>query len=136
MLHPTGLGIRPQYIEDYLEEIAKTCPLEKIVMVCHGMEIGDGHNVLSRLTVVTGDLIVDAIHRRVPPYPLRPPVNGWLDACAKAWEAREKPTKPGRSKGGEVNFTNSQPWYQEPSLTTTVTTNEIDIDGNESLILF
>jgi hypothetical protein len=105
MLHPTGLGIRPQYIEDYLEEIAKTCPLEKIVMVCHGLEIDGRHDALSRLTVVTEDVMVDAIHRRFHPYPLRPPVNEWLDACVKAWKAREKPTMPGGSKGGECNFT-------------------------------
>jgi hypothetical protein len=136
MLHPTALGIRPQYIVDYPEETAKTCPLEKIVMICHGLEFDSTHEVKSCLTTVTGDVIVDAIRRRVPPHPLRPEVNGWLYACATAWEERGKPSKPGRSRAADFKPTGSQEWDKETELQRSESPILIDIDRNESLILF
>ena len=95
-------------------------------------------SVISKLTIVPGNVMVDAINRRAPPHSLRPHVNGWLDACAKAWDARIKPTKPGRSKAGSgtgsVVLTNFQPWHPNPA--TTATANEDNGDGKDSLLLF
>ena len=110
MLHPTSLGIRPQYIAEYLKEIAKTsrCPLDKIFMVCHGLYMDGTSSVLSHLTIVKGNDMVDGIHRRVPPLPLRPHLNGWLQACAEAWDKRENSTKPGRSHAQDGAWTLSQ----------------------------
>ena len=38
---PDGSRYFPQYIAEYLEEIAKvaTCPLDKIFMVCYGLDM-------------------------------------------------------------------------------------------------
>ena len=117
MLHPTSLGIRPQYIAEYLEEIAKTsgCPLDKVFMVCHGLYMEGTASVLSHLTIVKGSDMVEGIHRRVPPFPLRPHLNGWLQACAEAWDKRENSTKPGRSHAQEGGWTLSQEWMPKPS---------------------
>jgi hypothetical protein len=84
MLHPTALGIRSQYIVGFLEEIANACPLDKVFMVCHVLYMDGTSSVLSRLTTVKGNDMVDGIHRRVPPFPLRQELNGWLEACAEA----------------------------------------------------
>ena len=107
-------------------------------MICYGLEMNVVFSVISKLTIVPGNVMVDAINGRAPPHSLRPHVNEWLDACAKAWDARIKPTKPGRSKAGSgtgsVVLTNFQPWHPNPA--TTATANEDNGDGKDSLLLF
>ncbi len=133
MMHPTALGINPKYIKEYIEEIAKTCPLENIVLAASGLEFSGVKNVTSYLTMVTGDVMVDAIKRSVPPHPLRPHVNGWLHACAIGCVERENHTRPGRSKAADYVPTGSQ---EEPEPQRPESPIIIDVDGNESLILF
>ena len=118
MLHPTSLGIRPQYIVEYLENITKIsgCPLEKMFMVCHGLYMNGTASVLSHMTIVKGKDMVDAVNRRVPPFSLRPHVNGWLQACADAWDKRVNGTKPGRSNAQDGEWSLSQEWMPRPPL--------------------
>ena len=108
MLHPAALGIRPQYIAEYIEKIASAVPLERVWMCCHGLELNTNVSVKPRITLVKGSDMVDGIRRRVPPFPLRPPLN-WLQSCSDEMDACEIPALSGRSKPGEMEWSGSQP---------------------------
>ena len=114
MLHPAALGIRPQYIAEYLEKIDSAVPLERVWMCCYGLELNTNVNVKPRITLVKGSDMVDGIRRRVPPFSIRPPLNGWLRTCSDEMDAREVPTLSGRSKPGEMEWSGSQPWMPDP----------------------
>ena len=117
MLHPTHFGIRPQNIVEYMEIIEDKCPalpLDRIKLCCHGLSIENG-SVKSLFTVISARELVDAIMEQAPPFPKRPTVNGWLQACFEAWEAREIPARPGRSNPGTFTWTFSQPWMPHPT---------------------
>jgi len=59
MLDPAALGIRPQYIADYLEKIASACSLERVWLCCHGLELNTNVDVAPRITLVKGSDMID-----------------------------------------------------------------------------
>jgi hypothetical protein len=126
MHHPTSLGIRPQYIAEYLEKIASVskCPLDKILLICHGLYFNGTTSTLAWQTRVKASDMIDGINRRATPYPLRPHLNGWLQACADAWDKRKNSTAPGRSHALDGPDTMSQEWMKTGSAETT---DETDI---------
>jgi hypothetical protein len=124
MLHPAALGVRPQYIADYLELIGTACPLERVIMCCHGLELDANVQVKPRITLVKGRDMLDGINQQVPPYPMRPELNGWLHVCAHECVAREVPTLGGRSKAAPIVWSGSQPqWMPENDPKDEQTTN-------------
>jgi hypothetical protein len=59
--------------------------------------------------------LVDGIIRKVTPFPCRPHLNGWLQACAEAWAKRKNSTAPGRSHATDGPSTLSQEWMKPDS---------------------